>query len=61
MNHLSLSLRNFGLNPMEWDIQRLQGSQYLIKHKFDEGFEFQGQIEYRDKKPRWKFLKLWSI
>jgi hypothetical protein len=46
---------------MEWDIHRLQGSQYIIQHKFDEGFEFRGEIEYRNLRPRWKFLRLWSI
>lgn len=61
MEMLNLSLRQFGLNPMEWDIRRLQGSQYLISHKYDAGFELEGQVEYRAKKPRWKFIRLWSI
>lgn len=61
MNQLSLSLRQFGLNPLEWDIHRLQGSQYLVSHKYDVGFEFRGQVEYRNLRPRWKFLRLWSI
>ena len=61
MEQLNLSLRHFGLNPLEWDIQRLQGSSYLISHKYDQGFEFRGQVEYRHKQPRWKFIRLWSI
>lgn len=61
MQQLNLSLRQFGLNPLEWDIHRIQGSQYLISHKFDAGFEFEGQVEYRNLKPRWKFIRLASI
>lgn len=61
MQNLSLSLKAFGLNPSEWNINRLEGSDYIVRHKFDQGFEFRGQVEYRNLKPCWKFLRLWSI
>jgi hypothetical protein len=46
---------------MEWNIHRLQGSQFLITHKEYKDFEFEGEVEYRDTRPRWKFIRLWSI
>jgi hypothetical protein len=61
MNHLNLSLRQFGLNPFEWSIQRLQGSHYLITHRELKDFEFEGEVEYRNLRPRWKFIRLWTI
>lgn len=61
MNNLNLSLKSFGLNPVDWNIRRIQGNRYLVCHKYDVGFEFQGQVEYRNFKPCWKFLRLSSI
>lgn len=64
-NHTVLSLQSqllsFGLNPTEWTLSRLHSVGYLIEHKRDDSFKFIGKYEFKDRRPRWKTVELFSI
>jgi hypothetical protein len=61
LSKLQSDLIGFGLNPTEWTIQKLHATHYLINHKSEEGFAFFGRLEYRNKRPHWKTIELYSI
>lgn len=68
MNHLNLNglklnaeLKQFGLNPSEWSLQRIQSLTYLIQNKFDKNFTLWGQIEFKKQKPQWKSVEVFSL
>lgn len=58
---LQADLVNFGLNPSEWSLHRIQSLSYLIKNNSDDNFTFYGELEYRKQKPKWKLIKIYSI
>lgn len=59
---LQSDLQKFGLNPVEWSLQRIQTSlSYLIKHRFDENFAMYGELEFRKNKPQWKSIAVISL
>lgn len=58
---LQSQLKNFGLNPTEWSIQKVQSLTYKIQNRNDETFALYGYLEYRKQKPRWKSLELVSF
>lgn len=59
---LQSDLKNYGLNPAEWTLQRIQSSlSYLIKNRADETFAMYGELEFRKRKPQWKSLEVISL
>ncbi|KHD87222.1 MAG: hypothetical protein OM95_15705 [Bdellovibrio sp. ArHS] len=54
-------LKNFGLNPAEWSICRLQALNFLVQNRADESFALYGRLEYRNRKPQWKSLEVYSL
>ncbi|KYG64409.1 hypothetical protein [Bdellovibrio bacteriovorus] len=54
-------LKNFGLNPAEWSISRLQALNFLVQNRNDETFALYGRLEYRNRKPQWKSLEVYSL
>ncbi|KYG62556.1 hypothetical protein AZI87_14735 [Bdellovibrio bacteriovorus] len=54
-------LKNFGLNPAEWNISRLQALNFLVQNRNDETFALYGRLEYRNRKPQWKSLEVYSL
>lgn len=63
LNNLKLqsSLTDFGLNPWEWNLEKLSTLAYLIKNNFDENFQMYGHLEYKNQKPKWKELEVVSL
>lgn len=61
LRRLQLELKNFGLNPSEWSVCRMQALGYRIQNKFDKNFTLYGRLEYRKMKPQWKSLEVMSI
>lgn len=51
------SLSQFGLNPKEWSIIQLKGSQFIIQNRQDIQYRFVGR--YYNKK--WLHLELFSL
>lgn len=58
---LHMELRFFGLNPQDWDLMKVSPLTFIIQHKTDTGFSFQGIYEFQNKKPRWKKIEVFSI
>mgnify|MGYP003337751171 CR=1 FL=1 len=58
---LQTELKSFGLNPTDWSLQKLDGFEYLIHHKEEQGFTFFGKLKREKERLRWKFLQLVSI
>ena len=54
-------LKNFGLNPTEWTLEKVQALQFMIVNKSDENFALRGRLEYRDKAAFWKSLEVVSL
>lgn len=63
MNFLKLQtdLTNFGLNPTEWTIQKIRSTLFRVQNNSDQSFSFVGQLEYHNRRPRWKKLILISL
>lgn len=59
---LQAELKSFGLNPSEWNIEKIHAAEYMIKHKTDKDFSFWGKLQFtKTKRPTWKILQLASI
>ncbi|WP_295903359.1 hypothetical protein [uncultured Bdellovibrio sp.] len=58
---LQAQLKNFGLNPAEWSLQRIQSLTYVIQNRNDENFALYGRLEYRNHQPQWKSLEVVSL
>lgn len=54
---LKKQLGEFGLNPQDWNLFRLNSKNYLIKNKQENELCFWGQTE----KKRWKELRLFEF
>jgi len=55
---LADELRLFGLNPLEWIIQKKTGNLFEITNRFDRDFVLVGQLEYFKNSPRWAHVEL---
>lgn len=58
---LQTDLINYGLNPAEWTIQKIRNTYFRVQHNGDKSFSFLGQLEYHNRRPRWKKLILISL
>ncbi|MEI7972824.1 MAG: hypothetical protein WCH11_00495 [Bdellovibrio sp.] len=59
---LNEGLKQFGLDPKEWRLQRLARDVYRVEHVQDEGFSFVGKVQGTVLKPlKWKSLTLEAI
>lgn len=55
--HLLNQLKEFGLNPKHWAIQR-QGSHWKVNHLQNKGLNLVGQVISHGKRPCWLSLEL---
>lgn len=55
---LQNQLKNFGLNPAEWSLFKIQNFGFRIQHREDHDLVLYGQMEYRNQRPQWKSLEL---
>lgn len=55
---LQNQLKNFGLNPADWSLLKIQNFGFRIQHREDHDLVLYGQIEYRNQSPRWKSLEI---
>lgn len=60
-NILKESLRQFGLNPIEWQLQKQKRNHYLICNKQNANFTFKGVTNVKQNKMNWKLITLESI
>lgn len=59
---LNEGLKQFGLDPKEWRLQRLARDVYRVEHVRDQGFSFVGKVQGTVLKPlKWKSLTLEAI
>ncbi|WP_413575549.1 hypothetical protein ACLVWU_14505 [Bdellovibrio sp. HCB290] len=58
---LQTELSQFGLNPTEWTLEKIQSLTYLIKNKFDDSFALCGKLEFKNKTPAWKSIDLVAL
>ena len=61
LSKLQDQLKNFGLNPSEWSLEKIQALHFMIVNKSDENFALRGRLEYRDKTAFWKSLEVVSL
>ena len=59
--NLQNQLQNFGLNPSEWTLEKVQALHFMIVNKSDETFALRGHLEYKDKNAFWKSLEVVSL
>jgi|GEM_PF-3032075 hypothetical protein len=53
----TIKLKQFGLNPMDWSLEKIKKNTFKIKHKEDSSFILKGYFEDRS----WKKIWLFSI
>lgn len=58
---LKSDLKHFGLNPADWSLQPFRKQHFIIQNKSDKKFTLHGQLEYSQKKLRWKSLEVISL
>lgn len=61
ITQLHADLRNFGLNPNEWNLLRERSQTYKVQSKLDQTFIFLGKAAKKGKKLQWKKLELISL
>jgi hypothetical protein len=61
ITQLHADLRNFGLNPNEWNLLRERSQTYKVQSKLDQSFIFLGKAAKKGKKFQWKKLELVSL
>lgn len=61
LQKLSLQLRNFGLNPLDWILSPLQSRNYLLQHREDHELALYGRLEFKNETPYWESLELASF
>ena len=58
---LQSQLINFGLNPNEWLLERIQNMNFKIRNRDDQGFVFLGRLSMENQTYQWQSLELISL
>ncbi|HWU45109.1 MAG TPA: hypothetical protein VN132_16765 [Bdellovibrio sp.] len=58
---LQEELKNFGLNPAEWSLQKVRSLGYVVQNNIDKSFSLYGTTTFRHRKPIWQSLELHSL
>lgn len=61
LGQLKSELKKFGLNPADWNIQRLKEEKYKIANNKDQNFYFLGDAKQVGIAPQWENIQLISI
>ncbi len=59
--NLKRELKNFGLNPAEWNLRKLAKKKFKITHVADNSFFFVGDTKTIGLSQEWKTVQLISI
>ncbi len=58
---LKYQLKQFGLNPEEWEVSPSNGNQFLILNQSDSNFQFFGKASDDSKSLKWQSIQLYKI
>ncbi|WP_413582379.1 hypothetical protein [Bdellovibrio sp. HCB288] len=58
---LQTDLSQFGLNPTEWTLEKVQALTYLIRNKLDKSFALSGTLQFKNRTPAWKSIALVAL
>ncbi len=58
---LQAELKNFGLNPSDWTLHRVNALRFVLQNNLDANFLMRGRLEYKKQKAQWKSLELLSL
>lgn len=61
LEQLKSELKKFGLNPIEWNIQKTKNKRYKIAHIRDQNFYFLGEAKQVGFAPQWEQIQLISF
>jgi hypothetical protein len=55
------NLREYGLDPREWTLEKISDEQFLIQSLDDDNFTFAGIVDKNTKPHQWKKIELYSL